>query len=167
VLSPQQSPVDNARVWSTLGGEAMKIEGGWLVEIPVEKKPADGKFTIYAEVKDAFWKGSGEVQLGQDRNQSVTIPLDNARNAKVRGIVQDSNGNAVEGALVSVTGYGREALRTGPDGNFELPAHAADGQMVRLHAEKVGYGAVNQDHPAGEHTATLVLERTRGRTRSK
>lgn len=35
---------------------------------------------------------------------------------------------------------------------------SADGQQVQLHAEKEGYEAVTQFHPAGAFPATLILE---------
>jgi hypothetical protein len=47
---------------------------------------------------------------------------------------------------------------TAQDGNFELPAHAASDQHAELHAERKGYDAVNQWHPAGDTPATLVLK---------
>src|SRR5713226_5308727 len=50
VLDPQQTPVEEARVWSSLGGEAKKVAGGWQFDIPAATRPADGKLTVYATV---------------------------------------------------------------------------------------------------------------------
>jgi Carboxypeptidase regulatory-like domain len=79
--------------------------------------------------------------------------------ATVRGIILDESGNALEGVRVSVVGSEGEAVTTGPGGQFVLPAHAADGQQVQIHAEKPGYRSITQFHPAGSFPATLSLER--------
>jgi hypothetical protein len=78
---------------------------------------------------------------------------------QVRGIVADESGKGIAGALVSVVGYQNEAVKTTEGGNFTLPAHAADGQQVLLHAEKEGHEAANQWHPAGDFPATITLKR--------
>jgi hypothetical protein len=61
--------------------------------------------------------------------------------------------------MVSVIGYGEEAVTTSTDGSFVLPAHAAIGQSVRLHVEKEGYVPVDQYHPAGDEPAVIILEK--------
>ena len=159
VLNPQQMPVDDARVWSSMGGEAKKVAGGWEFDIPGASKPADGKLTVYAAASSAFLTGRRELQLADDRNPTVTVQLAKDTSATVRGIVVDGSNKAVPGARVSVVGFEPEAVVTQGGGNFLLPAHAANGQQVQLHAEKAGYAAVNQWHPAGDHPATLVLDR--------
>ena len=45
VLDPQNTPVSEAKVWSSLGGEPMRVEGGWLFTIPAETRPKDGVLT--------------------------------------------------------------------------------------------------------------------------
>jgi hypothetical protein len=159
VLNPQQQPVNEAKVTSSMNAIAKKVDGGYEFDIPAATKPSDGKLTVYAIVENAFWSGKSEVQLAGEYNPNITIQLTAGENAQVRGIVQDQVQHALEGAMVSVVGYGPEAVTTKADGNFTLPAHAADGQQVELHAEKPGYQAVNQDHPAGRHPATLMLEK--------
>ncbi len=159
VLDPQQTPVEEARVWSSLGGEAKKVAGGWQFDIPAATRPTDGKLTVYATVAAAFLAGRREVDLAGDRNPAVILQLAKDAAATVRGIVVDGQGKAVAGARVSVIGYETEAVVTGTGGNFVLAAHAASGQQVQLHVEKPGYAAVNQWHPAGDEPVTLVLER--------
>jgi hypothetical protein len=90
----------------------------------------------------------------------VTVRLVANTSAKVRGVVLDDAGKALEGVRVSVVGHEEEAVTTGPGGQFVLPAHAADGQQVQLHAEKDGYEAVSQFQPAGAFPATLILDNT-------
>jgi hypothetical protein len=159
VLNPQQQPVNDAKVTSSMNAIAKKVDGGYEFEIPAATKPSDGILTIYATVESAFWSGKTDVQLTSEFNPNITVQLAAGVNAQVRGIVQDQAGRALAGATVSVVGYGSEAFTTKSDGNFTLPAHAADGQQVQLHAEKPGYEAANLDHPAGRLPATLVLEK--------
>lgn len=159
VLDPQDTPVNDAKVWSSLGGEPMRVEGGWLFTIPVETRPRDGKLTIYASVASAFLQASTDVQLNEDRNQTATVRLARQSSGRVRGVVQDEMGRVIKGARVSVVGYGNEEVITEISGSFVLAAHAADGQQVQLHAERTDYSPVTQWHPAGDHPATLILER--------
>jgi hypothetical protein len=54
VVASDGVPSNEARVWSSMGGEAKKVDGGWQFDIPAKTKPADGKLTVYAEVNSAF-----------------------------------------------------------------------------------------------------------------
>ena len=81
--------------------------------------------------------------------------------ATVAGQVQDDSGKAVAGATVSAVGG--EAGETSATGSFLLKTNAAAGQVVRLHAEKRGYAAVDQDHLAGREPVTIVLRAERPR----
>jgi hypothetical protein len=159
VLDAQQIPVEDARVWSSMGGEAKKVAGGWQFDIPAASKPADGKLTVYAAVSSAFLTGRRELHLADDRNPAITVQLAKDASATVRGMVVDGSNKAIAGTRVSVAGYEAEAVVTQAGGNFLLPAHAANGQQVQLHAERAGYAAVSQWHPAGDEPATLVLDR--------
>jgi len=159
VLDLEQTPVEDAKVWSSAGGEAKKVAGGWQFDIPAASLPAGGKLTVYAAQPNAFLKGSQDLQLAEDRNPAVVLALQQDRSAMVRGLVVDGAGRALEGARVGVAGYESEAVTTQAGGNFALPAHRATGQQVQLHAEKKGYAAASQFHPAGDEPATIVLER--------
>jgi hypothetical protein len=160
VIDEQQKPVDDAKVWSTSGGEKKKIEGGWQFDIPAAGTQINGKVTFYATKESAFSRGQTELQLAEDPNPAVTIRI--ARHVKdvmVRGIVIDEAGKSIAGARVNVLGYEAEAVTTQANGGFVLPAHAADGQQVYLHIEAATYKAVNRWHPAGNEPATIVLEK--------
>ncbi|HEX6899144.1 MAG TPA: carboxypeptidase-like regulatory domain-containing protein [Thermoanaerobaculia bacterium] len=159
VLGAGESPVEDAKVWTSLGGEPKQVAGGWEFDIPISKVPADGKVTVHASKEDAFLSGSSEIRLGKDLAQTATVRLAADRTATVRGIVLDENQNAMEGVRVSVVGHEGEAVTTGAGGQFVLPAHAADGQQVQLHAEKPGYKGITQNHMAGSFPATLTLDR--------
>jgi hypothetical protein len=159
LLGPKGSPVEDARIWTTVGGEPKQVAGGWEFDIPISKLPADGRVTIHASKESAFLSGSGEVQLGADLAPSVTVRLAANPSTTVRGIVLDEAGNALEGVRVSIVGHEGEAISTGFAGQFVLPAHAADGQQVQLHAEKAEYEPITQFHPAGAFPANLTLEK--------
>lgn len=159
VLNDQKLPIEGARVWSSIGGEPMKVAGGWHFEIPAAKRPQDGKLTIFASQESAYLTGARELQLSADYNPAVVIQLERDTSAKVRGQVLDSGGRAVAGVRVSVAGYEAEAVITKEGGNFELPAHAAVGQQILLHAEKTGYRPARLHHSAGDDPAELKLER--------
>ena len=158
LLTPSGLPVEGGEVQSSVGGEIKAVSGGWEIDIPSSTVPENGKILIRAWKREAFLSGDGELTLGDDLNPTIQIPL-TRKEVLIRGIVIDEQGNAVADAEVSVVGYGEESIITGADGNFVLPAHAADGQPVRLRAVKAGYQDKEQGHPAGDHPATLILVR--------
>ena len=135
LVRPDQSPVDIAQVKSSNGGELKMVAGGWELDIPPQTRPADGKVTVSASVKDEFLKGGSTLVLAQDYYPTTTIQLVAETSAMVRGVVVDEDLGTVAGATVSITGYSDVAV-TDQKGNFVLPAHAGKGQMVEVHAKK-------------------------------
>jgi len=158
VIDSQNVLVEDAKVWSTLGGEPKKVAGGWQFDIPEESKPKEGKLTIYASKETAFLTGQAELTLSNDHNPAVTINLKRDDSAKIRGQVLDGRKRSVAGARVFVVGYPAEYVITGEGGNFELPAHAAIDQEVLLHAEK-GDLSAKLWYPAGANTAIIELNK--------
>lgn len=159
VVDPQGIPLEDAKVWSSFGGEPKKVMGGWQFDIPDGSKPKDSKLSIFAAKESAFLTGRADLSISDDYNLAVTINLARDDSAKVRGQVVDEKNRAIAGARVFVVGYESEAVITKEGGNFEMPAHAAVNQQVLLHAEKSGYRATKRGHPAGDTPAELVLER--------
>jgi hypothetical protein len=160
VVDPQNVPVEDAKLWSSFGGEPKRVAGGWEFDIPEENKPKEGKLTIFASKESAFLTGQADLTLGSDRNPAVTIRLKVDKDSvKVRGQVIDREKRGVSGARVFVVGYEADAVITKEGGNFELPAHAAVNQPILLHAEKPGYKPARQPHPAGDEPAELILNR--------
>ena len=155
VLGPDKQPVHDAEVTS-MGGEIKKADGSWELEVPPQTRPADGKLSLFASVKNAFLAGSSTIVLANDYYPTATIQLAPLPEVMLRGIVKDEVGRSVAGAHVSISGY-QDIATTNAMGNFELPAHAADGQMVSVHAEK-GDLVADQTVPAGL-TAELVLRK--------
>src|SRR5207245_1669999 len=93
----------------------------------------------------------------QDYNPTTIIKLSTDSSARVRGIVVDSTGKGLAGVRVSVAGYSAEAIVTTDGGSFDIPAHAAEGQQVYLHAEKDGFRGESLWHPAGSTPARIEL----------
>jgi hypothetical protein len=161
VLNSQGTPTDDAHVWSDRGGEAAKVAGGWEFVIPAGPLTNNATLTIYAEVASDFLAGNTQVALSSDLNPAVTIRLTHDTTAVVRGSVQDQDGRAVPEVQVWVEGYNNESVKTGSTGGFELAAHAARGEQVLLHAEKVGYNPVSMRQPAGQGPVLLQLRAVR------
>jgi hypothetical protein len=159
VIGEQKTPIEDAKVWSTFGGEAKKVAGGWQFDIPAASKPKDGKMTVFASKESAFLNGEESFILDKELNPVVTVTLRHDTSAKVRGQVVNRKNQAIVGARVFVVGYETEAMITKEGGNFELPAHAALGQPVLLHAEIRGYPAVKLWFQAGNSPAVLMIQR--------
>lgn len=159
VLGPSHTPIENATVWISAGGEPKRVSGGWEFDIPAGNKPLDGEITLYAKVVNTSLQGSANLRLETDHNPSISVILAPNESAMVRGTVEDDAGDAIGEVEVSVVGYGDERVTTSASGTFALRAHVADGQTVRLHAEAHDFQPLDQDHPAGTSPAILVLHR--------
>jgi hypothetical protein len=156
VLDPRGVPLAGARLRTTASNETtITSEDAAIVAIPKVMLPADGKVTIFADLESAFLHGRRDLQLAADPNPSTTITLESARDATVTGLVEDDEGRAIAGATVNV--LGGESGATSANGGFTLKANAATGGIVRLHVEKSGFRAVDQEHPAGGEPVTIVL----------
>ena len=159
VVARDQEPIENATVWSSVGGEPKKVSGGWEFDVPSSTKPVDDDVIIYAKVEGSSLKGEAHLHLGADHNPSLELTLQQDESALVRGIVEDDSRHTLKGVRVSVVGYGQEAVITSVDGGFVLRAHAGDGHTIRLHAEAQGYQPLDQDQPVGSLPASLFLHR--------
>jgi hypothetical protein len=156
VLRPDQSPVDIAQVKSSNGGELKMVAGGWQLDIPPQARLAGGIITLSAFAKDEFLGGRSTLVLAQDYYPTATIQLVADTSAMVRGVVVDEDLGAIAGATVSIDGYPDQAV-TDQKGNFVLPAHAGNGQMIEVQAQK-GPLAGRLSAPAGK-TVEVILSR--------
>ena len=159
VVDDKGIPTEEAKVWSSFGGEPKRVAGGWQFDIPAASKPKDGKLTIFATKESAFLKGEAPLTLDKEVNPALTINLKRDASAKVRGQIVDNKNRGIAGVKVFVVGYDAEAVTTKEGGNFELPAHAAIDQQVLVHAEKAGYRGADRHHPAGETVLKMKLEK--------
>jgi hypothetical protein len=159
VLDVQKLPVDDANVTSSMGGEPKRVAGGWEFDIPAAAKPDDGKLTIYASLPSAFLTGRVEVRLAADFNPLATVQLARDTSARVRGVVVARSGHPVSGAKIGVVGYASEAVITPANGDFNLVAHAAEGQQTELVVQKAGFLPTRKWCQAGEdHAQTIILD---------
>lgn len=171
ILGPNRTPIDDVRVTSSLGGEAKRVEGAWEFDIPRTNRPQDGKLIIYAQKESAFLPGQGELYLGDDTNPNITILMEKDNSARIKGKVVDASNPAtpIQGALVYLVEFKNEAISTGPNGEFELAAHAAHGERVRIKVEKQRYVLEGNLRPPN-HEATVngdIIIRLSRQTRSR
>jgi hypothetical protein len=154
----QGMPINDAKVTSSIGGEPKVVEGGWEFDIPPATRPHDGKVRLYAAVRSAFLSGHTDAQLSGDYNLTAKIRLEHDRSAHVRGQVLDTRGFPVDGARVNVAGYSDGTI-TDSSGQFDLAAHAADGEQVELRVVKNKLGSVSEWEQAGGQPVTIALGR--------
>ncbi len=160
VLGTDNVPVEDAKVWLSLGGEAKKVAGGWEFDLPFNRLTADHKLDVYAEQQATHLKGHREVVASDSRTLTITIPLMRDTSAYVKGTVSDANSRPVAGATVNIVGA-VGSVTTDAQGFFSLPANAAEGEEVRLRVLRSGYEPIEQDHPAGVDAAYIILRRIR------
>jgi hypothetical protein len=145
VVDSQNIPVADAAVMSTAFAESKStVDGTVELAIPAEPLPGDKTITIFGAKPPAFLHGSKQVVLGKDHNPAITLALVRDPATKVYGAVQDASGFLLAGATVTIPGFD-ESVTTGSNGSFDLDAHGAIGQSVRLHVEKSGYQPVDED----------------------
>jgi hypothetical protein len=160
VLDPDNDLVEEAEISSLPGGEVKKVARGWEIDIPAANKPANGNLTIYAAKPGAFSKGQASLRLDADPNPTVEIHLKRDTSARIKGNVIDSSSQAVVAATVNVAGHTGEQVQTNAGGEFDLPAHAASGQLVQLEIRKAGYTPERQNCYAGRSCTILLRKET-------
>lgn len=155
-VSEDGLPVEDATVRASVGNEAQQVAGGWEIEMPRAKVPADGRVTVWAEQASTAAKGRVSLELGDDPTPSIEVPL-LAPATKVRGTIVDGAGRSVGGARVSVLGYGDEMRVTDGSGTFELSAHRPPGERVRVHVEHPKFRALDEYCFAGSSDCYIAL----------
>ncbi len=159
VVDSNDKPVEGVKIRASNDSVPKSVDGQWQFDIPSASLPADKKLTFYASKESAFLSAKRELVLGADPRPSITMKLEPDKPDFVRGMVEDESGAALAGARVTIVGYPEEAFITKEDGQFVLPAHKATGQLVEIHVEAKGFKPVNTHHFAGNHPATIRLER--------
>jgi hypothetical protein len=135
VLGTDARPVQQAAISSSAGGEFKQASGNWEFDLAPQAKPASGLITFYASVKDAYLAGNSSLALKEDYFPTVIVQLLPLPPSTIFGTVVDEYGKSVPGARVAISGYS-EIATTDLMGNFSLPAHHAEGQIVSVRAEK-------------------------------
>ena len=154
VLRPDHSLADIAQLKSSQAGELKMVPGGWELDVPAKERPSDGRITFSASVKDEFLTGRSSLILTDDFYPTATVPLTAVTSALLRGVVVDEDMRAVAGAQVSVEGN-PQAVTTDSRGNFVIPAHAGNGQVVEVSAKK-GQSSARLHAKAGK-TVEIIL----------
>jgi hypothetical protein len=150
-------------VYSSIGGEPKKVEGGWQFDIPAANSPKDGKLKVFAEDDFHLLMGEMDVQLDSEPNPSVVIQMIK-RNARIGGIVVDGENHAVAGATVTAVDVSNMANPSAKDGKFEVfVIPNTKGDPVRLRAEKEGFESDEEIFRQGQNDAKLVLRKKRGK----
>jgi hypothetical protein len=159
VLDPSNTPTNNAHVWSTLGGEAKMVEGGWeLALVPPTTDDSERELKIFGQSDDPPSRGQARLMLGDNHSPSVTLQLERSGYLRVRGTVLNQQGSAVANAQVSVAGHEVEAVSTNAKGRFELPTHEEEGTSIQLHVERPPYAPVKAFHyKVGSGSVFLIL----------
>jgi hypothetical protein len=160
VLGSDKMPIEDAQVWSSIGGESKKVAGGWEVEFPISKLPENRKITVYAAQRSAYLKGQREITVNEGKPTVASIQLDRDTSAQVKGTISDGSGKPLVGASVSIVGSASSST-TDARGFFSLSANAAVGEEIRLRVSQAGYEMLEQYHPAGDDPAYIVLQRKR------
>lgn len=158
VIGPDEMPVEDARVWSSIGGEPKKVPAGWEFDISSAVRPSDGRLTVFAAASSDLLARS-DITLGDDHNPAVVVQLQKRASTSIRGVVIDDSGSGIEGVIVSAVGFETDTTTTGTRGQFVLPTHHSEGEQVLLKAEKQGYTQATQYHPAGVEPVSIILSR--------
>jgi hypothetical protein len=159
VIGPNGVPVDDAKVWSSVGGEPKHVPGGWQFDIPSAATRLHRRVIVFAAKDSAFLNGKTELELGQDSHPAISVQLTKVAGAAIHGIVVDGSGRGLDAVRVAVVGSERNGVTTQTDGHFFLEADAAEGEQVLVRVEKDMYAPVTQWHPAGRQPLTIILEK--------
>lgn len=160
ITDPENQPVNDAEITSTPDGERKQLKGGWQIDIPGAAVPKDRKLTLSATEDNGLFIGSSEFILGDDHNPSIAIKLRRETSARIRGQVIAENGEPISQATVYIENYLEERVITPESGVFDLPAHAAAHEHIRLFVRKNGYQIWNDFLPAGgDSLAKITLFR--------
>lgn len=133
----------------------------WHIDVQTSNLPSDRKVRISAENKPDFLRGQIEITLGKEPNIPVTLAMTRDRSARAFGRVMDDEQTPIADAVVYVIGHENELAHTGDNGRFDLPAHAANGEPIRLRVEKNGYAPEEVVNISGESIAIVLSRRRR------
>jgi hypothetical protein len=158
VLDPQGRPVNESTVRASVGNEPQQISGGgWEIEIPAAKVPADGRISLWAEHKD--WEENRvDLRLGNDPNLQAEIRLKEPE-TWLQGQVTDGAGRAVSGARVYRQDGSSGVALTDEEGRYKLRLPLPPGTRVRLGAESAGLPRGDVFCYAGEDCPIPLEER--------
>jgi len=97
VLGINGTPIEDSKVWSTIGGEPKKVPGGWEIDVMPQMISTEKKVTLFASVDNSFLSGNKEVQLNDDYNPNEIIQLKRDTSSKIGGKVANSKNEGLAG----------------------------------------------------------------------
>lgn len=157
-VAPGGQPSPNTSIEVSVDALVKQVGKSWELEIPPSKLPPDRQVEIWLREDTAFLTGHASLTLDEARQERVRIELEKDH-VDVGGLLVDENNQPLKGARVIVLGYPNETFETGSDGQFLLDAHAADGEVVHLRAEKQGYQPAEEYPYAGERSVRMTLDK--------
>lgn len=89
-LGPDGAPVENAKIWSSVGGEPKRVSGGWEFEILVSVVPSDGRISFFAAAPPTYGPTQEDLVVNGDYSRTEVLHFTKAEQASIRGIVIDS-----------------------------------------------------------------------------
>jgi hypothetical protein len=161
VLSPERTPVEEAKVWSSFGGEPKRVAGGWQFDIPAASCPPEGAVTVFAAQENELLRGERRVAL-DSANPVAEIALVKEP-IRIGGVVVDEENRGVAGATMVAVEASRPAAPSGEWGSFEVwVTPKMKTNWVRVRAEKEGYAPDEDYFRPGQADAKLKLKRKPG-----
>lgn len=164
VVDPNGVPVSEARVTSAPDCVGSRTEANWRFECSEGLFGNPRVLTLTAQWPARAMIGKEVLELGRDRNRTVTIQLKGSPRGKVRGVIKDDAGRLVKDASVFFAGYQQQGARTNEFGEFELDASQITAQDLRIRVQKAGYQPVESIYP-GFGDVSLVIARMRGKAK--
>lgn len=160
VVDPNGVPVPDARVTAAPDCVNSRTEANWRFECSESLFGSPRLLTLTAQWPARSMLGKEILDLGRDRNRTVTIQLKGSARGKVRGVIKDDSGRLVKDANVFFVGYQQQGVRTNEFGEFELDASQVTAQDLRIRVQTAGYQPVESIYP-GFGDVSLVVARVR------
>lgn len=152
--NPIESKLDTS-VKSTITGSGHS----WVIDVLRSNMTPDLKLTIYATNADDFLKGWSELTLTREPNHSVIVVMKRDRSARAVGRVLDERQRPVIGARIFVWEHENESTVTLDQGQFDIAAHAASGEPIRIHVDHRDFEPEDIVHIAGSDSQPIILTR--------
>lgn len=156
-IGPGGQPIAGTTIDTSIPTVTKRVEDGWEIEIPASALPAGRRLDVWVRKEDDFLHGHAQLRLADDLRPGLRVELQKEL-ATVAGLVVDEADRPVEDARVFVVGHPGAAYRTGGDGQFSLAAHAAEGEIVHLRADKPGYRPAEEYPYGGERSVRITLK---------
>ena len=154
--NPAEANLDTS-VKSTISGSGHS----WMIDVLSSNLPVERRIIINAVNQTDFLRGRTEITLDRNPNHSVKVVMTKDESARAMGRVLDERRKPIIGAVVYVWGHETESTTTLEQGQFNIGAHAALGEPIRLHVEHQDFEPQDPVEIAGNQSEPIVLTRKR------